>query len=511
MKDSPLYISERELREFARYEITYEEMTGGNSDCYYEGYEVTLKDLIACFKNMKKKNLTCRGFLDGWFSHVFYDLYSELYFNKRELSPANRFITYESLEEIFFCFWEWCKYVRDIKFKNDPDSAPDYSQIIKTLETYEKNIGLDFDDRKYTLPMKYSLVFRVGNPSKVDEADARFRKLYKKFVNDLCKADIVFGYRVKGYSHLTGTSCFKESKDKALQMFLKIYTETEDAYITDIIGDLYYGGTETLEPFYEMAYQYYTISALNGNQTSMLKVSDMLCRGRGTVRSEHVGKMMVFNLFDEAYRDFCRYNPESLLPDVTVRMGMIFDTGIDTKVDKLEACKFYNIARYSLKKRIRKSHNPADEMLLEDISHRCRELNREIGTNPNVSFVFSEVPNMFLSCLVENYEVSVVITKEDNEFMMVSRRIAKINEDRPMGVLVEYPLNEYCALLDEVVEFMPLKGTQIWIKERGVNTFDADEMSYVKDAKQCVFRRKGKIVAKITTSMFSCKLKSEEL
>ena len=83
MKDSHLYINERKLREFARYEVTYEEMTGGNSDCYYEGYEVTLKDLIACFKNMKKKNLTCRGFLDGWFSHVFYDLYSELYLKHR--------------------------------------------------------------------------------------------------------------------------------------------------------------------------------------------------------------------------------------------------------------------------------------------------------------------------------------------------------------------------------------------------------------------------------------------
>lgn len=510
MKRLPLIVEADRLKQFFRYEITYDELTAGRKDVVFDEYEFTLDDIAVACANMKRSKTSRQTFIMDWFDHVFYELYDELGLKRLD---KMRFMLkhYFSLDvEMINCFIEWCQNEREIYFKRHTgDVIPDYGQIVKSVKVFKENQMLPVEERKFTLPMKYTLVKGRGNPSSVNHADDLTCMIYKKAVNDLCRAKIAFGYRVRGYSYLMGTKCFKKNMAKALDNFLTLYEMNEDVYIAEIIGDLYYGGTEIDPPDYEMAYKYYSIACMYGIKSAVLKVSDMLCRGKGTIKNEHVGKRLVFEMFDDAYKEFCRHEAGSFLSDVTVRMGMIFDTGIDTAVDKLEAYKFYNIARYALNmKKELNEQSDADEMLIEDVNDRCRELGSEIGCNPNASSIFSDVPNMLLACMVDGYEVRTEITKVKKEYKLRTVRICKADEPRPQSMLIEYPLNDYCALLDEVEEYMPVKGTKIWLEDDENNFFDSDEM-LLTDKHECVFKYKGEIVAKIKTSMFTCRLKRD--
>lgn len=511
MKEFPHIVEAEEIRKFIRCEISYEEMTNNSDKIVFDDYKVSIEDFRIAFAFFKKHKTPRQAFVEDWFVHVFVDLYDALDTFKLA-NVNNKYVLYKNDFEMLYCIFLWCDTEHDKyeKFHMKKD-VPDYNLILKSIDTYYKNLELEPDERKYTSAMKMATIKAAGNPRLIDKAPKSFAKIYKKFINDLCKADYHYAYRVKTYSYLMGTVCFPQNKEMARLNAAKLYDKTEDPYIAEILGDLYYSGTETTPPSFACAYQYYSISALDGNKISILKMADMLSRGKGVPKNEHVGKMMVFNLFEDAYNSFCRYEYDSLMADVAVRMGMIYDSGIDTESDALEAAKYYNIARYAIKKRINMLKNPADVSLLQDVDRRFKELASVIGSNPNASYVFSEVPNLLLTAMDNRYVIYTTISKTKSEYKLVTRRIPKINEDNPLGMLIEYPLNEYCALVDSVEEYVPVKGTKVWLKDKEESSFYADDLFYDKAKKQCVFRYKGSIVAKISTSVYSCKLKQEDV
>lgn len=509
MKEFPHIVEAEEIRKFVRCEISYEEMTNNSDKVVFDDYIVVLEDFRAAFNVLKKNKVNRKDFIENWFVHVFMDLYSILDIHRFEIT-RNKELLYNDNLEMMYCIYVWCdgEHERYAKYHQKKD-IPDYKAILKSIDTYYANLDLEPDQRKYTIPMKVATIKAIGNPRMINSASKTFIKIFKKFVNDLCKSNCHYAYRVKTYSYLMGSICFPQNKELARITATKLYEMSEDPFIAEILGDLYYSGTENTPPSYACAYQYYSISALDGNKVSILKMADMLSRGKGVPKNEHVGKMMVFNLFEDAYNSFCRYEYDSMLADVAVRMGMIYDSGIDTESDALEAAKYYNIARYAIKKRINMLKNPADESLLDDVDRRFRELSKVIGSNPNASYVFSEVPNLLLTAMDNRYVIYTTVSKTKNEYKLVTRRVPKINEDNPLGMLIEYPLNEYCALVDLVEEYVPVKGTRIWLKNKEDSSFYADDLFYDKDKKQCIFKYKGVVVARISTSVYSCRLKQE--
>ena len=181
MKGFPLIVDADMLRKFSRYELGYDELTQGRKDVVFDDYRMEIDDFYEAFKAMKKSKTSRREFLDNWFTHIYYDLYEELELGRFDSIKAIRYLTYSKDEEIVYCIVEWCRNEQEIfAINHDMTAVPDYNSIIKSIETYRANKGLQFEERKFTLSMKYAMVKRVGNPTTINDASDVTIKLYKK-------------------------------------------------------------------------------------------------------------------------------------------------------------------------------------------------------------------------------------------------------------------------------------------------------------------------------------------
>lgn len=521
MKNVPLYVSADVLKKFIRYEITFDEMTHGLAweNIIFEKYNTKVEDLRVAFQNMSKAKITLKTFIAEWYSPIIEKLAVKLGFEmcieryikqnlhkKKNLRfPLGEFLVFEKDLEVIYCIFDWLEYYIKSNKNYRDDELADVKILIKTIDTYYKNQEVELEKRKYTIPMSFSFVGNVKEPKRIVSASAFTKKLFIDHVNRLCKADVALGYKVKGYGCLTGTCGYRANKDKALELFLKLYEKTGDYLSAEIIGDIYYSGTKNIPVSYEQAFQYYSICAAAHNQTCQLKMSDMLCRGKGVIKNEDLARRLVWELFEYNYNEFCSRSYYCFLADVAIRIGMFYDDGIGCKADPMEAFKYYNIGRYAVKCRYDLYENPADETLYNDVCSRCDELAPIVGCNPNATSVFSEVPNMLLACMADDYSVLVSVEKEKGAYKITTSRVQKPREEEKLSVLIEYPLSNYCKLHDSVVEYIPENGSDIWILGEA-DSFIAQSMTYVQDSKECLFYNNGEVVASFKSSVYECKL-----
>lgn len=505
MEEYPFIVDELSLKAFVRFEITYDEMTEGHKNVVFDDHKMELEDLTCAMENLKAVSLSRKDFCEEWYEHVFLQLKDELGTGIRDLVTPGYLTVFNKEAEIVDCIFTWCRdeYEKYLDKIGD-DEKPNYAEALRSIKYFRDNQDLPVPKRRFTTMMKRSAIRNLGSTSNINSAPAERRTLFKRFVNELAKTGDFYGVRAKGFSLLFGNVCFKKDVPAAKKMFLDIYEKDEDPRTASLLGDMYYGYFDSV-PDYAKAFQYYTVSGLDGNAESLLKIAEMMSEGKGVVKNEHVARSTVLNLFDQTYADFCRGNFSGAFAETALLLSNFCDKGIDGARNAAEAFKYVNIAKYAMTRRFEEYRSPIDESTMESIMIKYQALSAEIGTDKTASSVISEVPNLLLSAMTDSYNVHVEIRSAKNEYKLVTRRVRKSGEEKPSGIFVEYPLLEVCELKDQVEEYFP-RSSKIWVKNNR-KTFVADEMVFDTKQKICEFKLQGEWVARIKTNMYIAKFR----
>lgn len=506
MDEFPYVVDSFCLRDFLRAEITYEEMTEGRSNLVFDDYCAGIDDFVIAFENMSAQKYTRSRFADDWFVRVFYDLIGEFGLGKAVDRRAGVFMVYTNENEMLNLIFNWGREIDETLTDRNKGEIVDFGEILRSIKTYKENKERHADERRYTRLMKRNSIQNMGAPQNIDVFPSPRRALYKRFVNDLYKAGDIEGLKSKAISHLFGNTCFRKDASAALKIFKELYEKENDPRTASLIGDIYYGCFGSA-PVFEMAYQYYVMSGLDGYADALVKVADMMFEGVGTVKNRTVAINMMRNLFDQTYGDFCKGDNQCPFTEAALQLGAFLDKIEGGKRDAAEAFKYVNIAKYALELRMAGNKMPQDEIMLATIDDLFDRLSEETGADGKATRVISEVPNLLLTAMTDGYIVHAEIKERAGENRLVTRRIKKSGEDKVKGILVDFPLLEYCALTDLVTETFP-KNSKYWIKDGG-KSFDAEEMIFDKERKLCIFKNKGKAVASIAAGMFVAKLRSD--
>lgn len=505
MEEYPFIVDELSLRAFVRFEISYAEMTENNNNVVFDEHRLCLEDLEVAIKNMKAAQVTRKTFCEEWYEHVFIGLREELGVTYNDRLSTGVLSVFNKEKDMVDCLFMWCKdqYEKYLDKIGD-DEKINFNECIRSLRYYYENQDLEVPKRKFTAMMKRSSLRGLGTTSNINSAPLERRVLFKKFVNDLSKTGDVFGLRAKGFSLLFGNVCFKKDVEAAKKLFLDLYNDGEDPRTADLLGDLYYGYFDN-RPDFAKAFQYYTISAFDGNAESLMKVAEMLSEGKGIVKNEPVAKAIVLSLFEQTNTEFCRGIFSSYFAEAALMLGKFCNRGISDKRDASEAFKYINIARYAMERRFKEYRTASDEAEMEEIRVMHDALSKEVGSNPNASSIISEVPNLLLTAMSDGYSVHVEVKPSKNEFRLITHRLRKRGEEHPSGIFMDFPLIEYCELTNVVEEYFP-KRSQIWTRSNKKD-FVADEMIFDSNTKVCEFKFKGEPVARIKTNMYVAKFR----
>ena len=508
MDDQPYVIDAFCLRDFLRGEIGYEEMTGGRTDVVYSDYHPTIEDFLCAFKNMAAKGFSRREFGDEWFCRIFFDAVAELGLVSCTEGYGGRFVLYDYEDDVFNLIWNWSNDLDSGTNEGNKDDLVEFDEMIRTLKVCMANLKAYPEDKRYTTLMKRNSVLNVGAPMKIDYATPPIRAFYKKFVNDLCRVHDAVGLRSKGVSCLFGNVCFKKNIYNALKYFQELYLQGHDPRVAKIMGDIYSGIFGSIVD-HDKAFNYYVMSGMDGCADGLLRVADMFYEGMGTIRNQTLAYTMVKGIYEQSLDEFCAGETDGIFAETAFRLGDILDSGIDGKRNALEAFKYMNIAGFAAtinageRDDIWAGKNSA---LSEAVSGVYERLAGEVGADKNAKTVISELPNLLLSMMTDGYSVHVDIKKTKSDYKLITNRNKKDNEQYVKRVLIDFPLLEFCTLTSLVTESCP-KNSEILVAD-GSSSFDSDEIVYDKKTKTCIFKFRGRTVAKIRSAMFLAKLRS---
>lgn len=515
MEEYAYYLDSEELCTLVRAEATMEEIAEQDEVFVYSEsrYDTTLEDLFAAMGNLYRKGVTYRQFTNDWFVPIYHTFFTHLNIlgvegmTKKGVKKAQ--ITYDKDTDWAFFIINWCRrmYGRYKEKRVSPDAKLDFTEVKDAIGYYYSNKEVPLSARKYTDYMMVLLLYNVGYPSAIDKESAKVAKLYNKFVNALMEHGHPDAFRVAAFSYFDGNKAFEKDYAKAEEMFLKLYNMTEDPTAANYLGDIYYNGYVG-EPSFKKAFDYYTVAALCGEDDARCKVADMYTMGRGVVRSDRAARSIILALFEDTYEDFCMGDFACRFADAAARVGNVFNSGIGVEKNPNEALKFYNIARYAIKKRMATTISAGDALLLKTIEDSIAKLKEKIGTDRKAMFNFSNIPTMLASNLGEGYDVSMTIEKNGKEYCITSRRIPKNPGEKVMGTLIEFPLLEYCNLTWEGKDYFG-GSPKIWTKNK--------KKTVLIDAMNCdavegwEFRYRDELVATIkNVNIFTVKLENRD-
>ena len=330
-------VKESEVRRFLRQEIGISDLTGGQYP-----YERLICDPPVCFqvedllkalrvlRAEKKKD--AESDLDSYLD-VLSRLESRLFRLENGLGAKEEYpglTIWEDLDDV-------CSELMLYGCDQDPDEPPE--PVYKTLDRWIGRIeselsshSVPLEERTFNEKQKVNFISRFEiSETEMDMAGPVERQLYKRFVDELCEIENPVAMRAKAYGLYGGNAIYPCDWKEAEKLFLKLFERTDDPFIANTLGYLYYYGRCTDgTPDYGKAFYYYSAGAAGGVTESLYKQADLFRDGKGVPRNLRTCRKLLSGLYAETMKDFLDGDPYNKLADVAVRLASLClsdDTG----------------------------------------------------------------------------------------------------------------------------------------------------------------------------------------
>lgn len=291
------------------------------------------------------------------------------------------------------------------------------------------------------------------------EADSNLASVFRSLVEREVARGSIDAMRVKAYQCYEGTIAYAQDYVTARLLLRKVYAATQDPYIANSLGYIYYYGRGLERPYYDAARRYFEVAAAEGVVEARYKMADLFMQGLGVVRSLTAAENIVTRLYAEELVAFCTGEYQSKFADIALRMAQIIEAHAllsegDNIFLKKKAYRYALQARYALKLRAAAGAQFGDGRVAGNIETLIERLGvKKLLWHQGITEGVDAIVTQRVSTLFDAIELCYPFTAKVKP---KSAKRYKINITRSnslgtkMKLLVTVPELDYCALHDKV-------------------------------------------------------------
>lgn len=472
------------LKQFARHEIRYSDLTGETlmfPKVVFEDtemYQITYDDILEALKSFTIKKEPIFEFSLGWYEPLIYQVGEQLQLNhllKCDREPDLDEVRYgcpQSEAEMLHNIFNELDVINDSPLRSkevELGDRVDFTEQIAAMENYKYNQGVPITKWHMTTIQMVDYIQSVVQNETFASLSFDEQEAFRKFVYKLLDQDDITALRIYSYSCSIGTEIFEKNPKEAEKAYKKLVSLKEDPFSTTQLGIMYYNGELNQGiPQYDKALQYLTIGSTFGDSDAMLCLGDMMMDGKGMPRS---GKG-AYNLYKLVYQaseeDFLNGDPFTSFADAAYRMGRCFEEGSGVKQDLMVAYDYMLRAKLGVQAKTDVNGNlmEEDEEAQRDIDEGIMILKKQLGEDTEEVVSEYSLSYLIRKNLRDGYAFKLTWLRLDMDtYRFVLQRIEKpkvnddlhkileedVNTEGLSRMLICVPRMSACLMSDQVV------------------------------------------------------------
>ncbi|SDB07135.1 sel1 repeat family protein [Eubacterium oxidoreducens] len=251
---------------------------------------------------------------------------------------------------------------------------------------------------------------------------------------------------IKGYGCYGGNELFACDWKAARECMERLIAINGDPGCYNSLGYICYYARTTPEPEYEKAFQYFTVGHACGIFESTYKLADMLQQGLGCPKSEQAAFHLITRIFDENHERFCNGEYDGKFADVALRMGQMFEHGIEGESNVAMAYAFYMQAKLAIDMRIKEGDYFGDNKVKKRIEEALQRIQTKLPEDFDVSYMKMQHPGPIGDILENSLGMDVTITYVNGKYMLLAHGVGA--EGYSGQALITVAQMHFCELTD---------------------------------------------------------------
>lgn len=483
MDDNTIIITKDQLRQIARYEITFKEIFNG---AYFDEvkifcrdvYPISLDDLYQALQAIKAADPTIHDFGEYWVYPISqlpdeFDLYKACGDIDGTLPKDDEYPGLKTTDEEYFqnLWWDLEDIWEDFDDYSHISEIKYFDKLISDFSRFLKDRNLMITERQFSDADMQSYIKKFIDPDYLNKATNNQVILANEFINRLCSKNNEIALRLKGFACYGGNRLFPCNWEASRDCFIRLFDIQDDPEIAERIANIYYEGLCNRGiPEYDVAFSYYSIAAANGLYESMCKQADMYYKGLGCKKSPHTARTLYQKIYNEC-GTYLQEGKSGKFTDAALMMGNVFENGIGGDVNLPFAYFCYLQAEYGTKMQASDRENSVDSATVATIQKRIKKIRDKLPKD-----FFQEFADFYLPYVFEDfckYNGRCKLSKSGNETTSLKLTsefvLSRTNPDQD-PLLVIIPEISFCERIQKATYILG-QGAEIWFTDNSDSIF----------------------------------------
>lgn len=517
MTEKKMFLSNEQMRQIARYEMTFRDILGdaGTVDIDLispEGCSFTLDDLYHAFIKIKEADPYIKEFAEYWYQPItlLYESFglTWLYEYKREYDagPEDDALENDTLEDAgpeddtqksldgykgllvsdkdyFSHVWSKMDGIRMWIACNDEMRLSEMlplDGIIEDMERYFRNKDKPIEEREFSQEEMESYIWFFDNDEHVKRAGEEKLALARRFIDTLCAQENALALRIKGYACYGGSRLYPCDWNTSRDCVTRLFEMKDDPQYANTLGYIYYyGRCNGGVPEYDKAFYYFGIAAANGLYEGMYKLADMFWHGYGCRKSQKTANSLYQMVYGDSIGHFL-HGDHANFADAALRMGHIYAKEI-AELENIETAYYYYLqADYAAKLQAQESDFFGNTTVAINARKALEEMRDRLPEDYFEEYMDYEVPHHFGKFPIDNNKCELTRTiNAGGHIELTARRIPTRSVPSPENILITICPLSFCERTDRLSLTLD-DAAEVWFKEhRDSVRFDFCRWNYM--------------------------------
>ena len=414
----PVLLTAEDQKRFFRFDISQEELLHGDVEADYrllEDCQIHTVDLLAAIRNIQKRKLSPAEYEKQWLQplyEMFYDDGGVVYLADTGFSDESAWDGFPTEETVFrFVYYtlvDGC----------DTGTAVDLDLLINEIKTWLANKDKPAREKTLTINQKKDF-FSCWNERSLDHEPDWLKDLFRNITDELCELDDPEALETKAYAcYGNGNAIYEQDWFASRDCLLKLMKLNPRVPYANTLGYIYYyGRCNNGTPEYEKAFYCFSIGAAGGHPESRYKLADMFLHGYGVAKNERTAASIIWELYHEKLKEFCRGDFVSDFADVAFRAGNLLRDGIACWRDYDTAYYYYLQARFAIRMRKMQGNIYGDSRVAANIEEAVQGILSKTRYQKKQSIIsYSSMSFLLQNGLKKRHHMKMKISKKGNMY-----------------------------------------------------------------------------------------------
>lgn len=329
--------------------------------------------------------------------------------------------------------------------------------LLHMIDVHDEEEMLPVEERHYMNDIKEDFIRELDNDLILKDVDRYTKKLFIRYVNELCEIKNFNALRIKGFACLGGNSVFKCDFREAAACMEILWKEGGFGYAANTLGFICLEGRLTDGvPDYEQAFRYFSIGHAFGISESTFKLAQMFTEGLCVTRNLEMAASLLERLYIDSRYRFEQEDYDGAFAEAAMHMGQLQlkvyqDNPVSFMFMHDQALDFFLQARYALMRRSQFGLSQSDRKIAAIADERIRELTEGVKVyKTSYTTPYPGPVRDFLSYRPSGtYSLELKVLK-NNKMKITIRRLSSKNETLSPLTLITYREFLCCDLTDFV-------------------------------------------------------------